>query len=271
MKQQDLGALDGPVLLYGGPYSNAQATKALLAEAARRDIPPTQRICTGDIVAYCGAPVQTVAQVRAEGGAVLAGNCETQLAEGADTCGCGFEDGTTCDRLSAAWYAFADAQIGAEDRAWMAALPDVLTFTHQGQRAAVIHGGVTDVARFLFETSPEAAFAQEVSALRAAVGAVDLVIAGHSGMPFVREVEGLRWINAGAIGMPPNDGEPQTRFAVLADGAVTFHKLSYDIASAHADMLNAGLTQGYHNALRSGWWPSEDVLPADLRRGAEAV
>ena len=32
--------VDGPALLFGGPYSNLEATQAVLAEAARRGIPP---------------------------------------------------------------------------------------------------------------------------------------------------------------------------------------------------------------------------------------
>jgi len=33
-------------------------------------------------------------------------------------------------------------------------------------------------------------------------------------------------------------------------------------------MRRAGLVQGYDTALSTGYWPSEDVLPADLRVAA---
>jgi len=56
-----------PVLIFGGCYGNLQATQALLAEAARRRIPPGRMICTGDVVAYRANPVETVALVRAAG------------------------------------------------------------------------------------------------------------------------------------------------------------------------------------------------------------
>ena len=102
MKHSDLGVLDGDLLLFGGPYSNLQATQAVLTQANVRGIAADHVICTGDIVAYCGAPVATLAAVRAFDGVVLAGNCEVQLAQDADDCGCGFEDGSTCDRLSVA-------------------------------------------------------------------------------------------------------------------------------------------------------------------------
>ena len=44
-------AVDGPTLVFGGPYSNLQATRAVLAEAARRGIPHQRVVCTGDVVA----------------------------------------------------------------------------------------------------------------------------------------------------------------------------------------------------------------------------
>jgi len=96
---------------------------AVLAEAERRGIAGDQIICTGDLVAYCGAPVETVAAVVAAGIHVVIGNCEVQLAADAEDCGCGFESGTACDRLSAAWFAHARRVLGQAERRWMGALP----------------------------------------------------------------------------------------------------------------------------------------------------
>lgn len=265
MKHRDLGVLDGDVMLFGGPYSNLQASDALFAQAAARGIAPDHVICTGDVVAYCGAPAACVAAVRAAGCAVVAGNCEIQLAQGANDCGCGFEEGTTCDRLSVAWYRFAAAQLDAGARAWMGALPDVVTFVHQGRRFGVIHGGVTDVARFIWATDADEVFAQEWAAFEALAGPVDAVVAGHSGLAFTLETSRGLWLNAGVIGMPPHDGGRETRFAVLGGGEARIERLSYDVQGAVADMDAAGLPRDYRDALLSGCWPSEDVLPAALR------
>ncbi|WP_135507450.1 metallophosphoesterase family protein [Roseovarius aestuariivivens] len=265
MKIADLGKLSGPVLVFGGPYSNLQAVTALREVAERSGIAPMHVICTGDIVAYCAEAAATLAEIRDWGCTVVAGNCEKQLGAGAGDCGCGFEDGSTCDRLSAGWYAHADAQIGAEDRAWMRGRPDFVLFHHAGLRHAVLHGGLSDISRFLWPVSPEAEFAEELALIRATAGPVDRVFAGHCGLAFSRIVEGVEWVNAGAIGMPANAGRATTQYAMLDEG-VTFQELSYDHSAAHRAMVAAGLTQGYHEALLSGYWPSEDVLPPDLRR-----
>lgn len=265
MKHRDLGALNGAVLLFGGPYSNVQALEALIAVAGTRAITPDHMICTGDVVAYCGAPAASVARIRSLGCGVVAGNCEVQLASGAHDCGCGFEEGTTCDLLSAAWYGFAASKVSADDKLWMGNLPDVVSFTHQGARYAVIHGGVRDIARFIWGSSDEAVFVDEWQAIEDQIGAVDHVIAGHCGIPFIRATPKGQWINAGVIGMPPHDGRQQARFAILDGGEVRIHRLDYDVAGAVRDMEAAKLPEGYRRGLQSGYWPSEDVLPPDLR------
>ncbi|MGC1498001.1 MAG: metallophosphoesterase family protein [Sulfitobacter sp.] len=265
MKHHDLGALDGPIMLFGGPYSNVQALDALIKVAADRAIGADHMICTGDVVAYCGAPRQSVQRVRDMGCAVVAGNCEVQLASGAQDCGCGFEEGSTCDVLSAGWYGFAASAVSAADTAWMANLPDIITFTHQGARYGVLHGGISDVSRFVWGSSDASVFAQEWRLLEAQVGQVDHVIAGHCGVPFIATTPMGRWINAGVIGMPPHDGRQQTRFAILDGGDVQIHRLDYDVTGAVQDMVNARLPMGYRRGLQTGYWPSEDVLPLDLR------
>ena len=257
----DLGSIPGDLWVMGGVCSNLQALRAFADLAAGARV-----LCTGDLVAYCGDPARSVAEVRARGWPVVAGNCERQLAAGPGDCGCGFGEGTACDLLSRGWYAHAMAEVEAADRAWMGALPDIVIFEVHGARWAAIHGGVTAINRFLWPVSPDAAFQQEIKVLEGAVGAVDGVISGHSGIAFTRRIGDIQWVNAGALGVPPHDGACATRYAVLTQAGPEIRRLGYDVAGAVAAMRAAGLEQGYEQALETGWWPSEDILPEALRR-----
>jgi predicted phosphodiesterase len=192
---------------------------------------------------------------------VIAGNCEENLAAGALDCGCGFEEGTACDLLSRAWYAHANRQVTAAHRAWMAGLPYRLSIRlPDGRRLAVLHGGARDISRFIFASAEHKDLAGEIAAT-----GCDGVIAGHCGIPFVRQVGQGVWINAGAVGMPADDGTPRIWFAVLTPGeaglGVEILPLQYDHAAAAAAMRAVGLPEGYAAALGSGLWPSCDVLP----------
>jgi predicted phosphodiesterase len=272
---RDLGTLDGPVLLFGGPYGNREATAALLAEAARRGIPWRRVICTGDVAAYCAEPQACVELIRERGIACVMGNCEEQLAADAEDCGCGFEEGTACAALSDAWFAYCRTALDREAKAWMGRLPRRIAFTLGGRRFAAIHGGVSAINRFVFASTPAPEKAAELDA-----AGTDAVIGGHCGLPFASLVtsEGRTrlWHNAGAIGLPANDGTPRVWFSILTprpDGIrVGFHALAYDHQGAAARMRAAGLPEGYAAALGSGLWPSCDVLPpAELAARGRAL
>lgn len=260
---------DGPVLCFGGPYSNVQALRAVLDEARRLSIPPRRVVCTGDIVAYCADPAASVDLAMASGIAVVMGNCEENLAAGAVDCGCGFEAGTACDLLSRGWYAHADRQLTPAHRAWMAALPHRLAVEVGGRRLAVVHGGAAAISRFLFASASDEALSAEV-----ALTGCDGVIAGHCGLPFTRVVGGALWHNPGAVGMPANDGTPRGWFSVLRPGPdglrIEHRALDYDWAAAAAAMRAAGLAEGYAAALGTGLWPSLDALP-DRERARSGV
>ena len=261
---------DGPVLLFGGPYSNLEATAAVLDEARRLAIPADRIICTGDVVAYCGSARETTELVRASGIHVVKGNCDEQLALDADDCGCGFPDGSACDRLAAAWYAHARTQVSDVDRVWFGQLPERINLEISGARLAVVHGSVSQMNAFVFAGSPSGEKRREL-----ALADVDGVVGGHSGLPFSEIIDGKLWHNAGVVGMPANDGMPRVWFSILTpiDGnglSITHRSLVYDCAGAMSAMERAGLPPDYRIALSSGVWPSHDVLP-DTERGMTGV
>jgi predicted phosphodiesterase len=250
----------GPVLLFGGCYSNLQATRALLDRARQLGIPAERIVCTGDVVAYAADPVATVGLVRAAGVHVVMGNCEESLGAGAADCGCGFPDGSACDRLSVAWYAHADSLLDEDDRAWMRDLPRRINIAIGGRRLAVVHGSPGSINRFVFASAPD-----EVVRDLIAESGCDGVIGGHCGIPFTRIVDGRLWHNPGAIGVPANDGTSRVWFSLMrvAEHGIQFEHipLAYDHAAASADMHRAGLPEGYADAMVTGLWPSTDVLP----------
>jgi predicted phosphodiesterase len=257
---KNLGNLTKPLLVFGGPYSNLQATTALFEQAAGMGIPAEQIICTGDVVAYCAAPVETTDLIRQSGIHVVQGNCEVSLGEDADNCGCGFDEGSTCDRLSAQWFDYARQQLDPASAKWMADLPAQIRFEMTGRTFAVVHGAPSAINRFVFPSTDAGEKQREILST-----GCDGVIGGHSGLPFTQEIDGLLWHNAGVIGLPANDGTPRTWFSLIrpeADGIrIEHHTLDYDADAAARDMRLAGLAEEYARTLTSGLWDNCDILP----------
>jgi len=252
-------------LIFGGVYSNLAALKAFTALAHGSEIPPTNMICTGDVVAYCAEAQGCVDHIRALNCPVLAGNCEVQLAVGSEDCGCGFAEDSTCSLLSKGWYEHARKDVTLESKAWMKTRPDRIVFTHRSKRYGVIHGGARDISKFIWPVSSDQEIEAEIHQLQQQIGPVDCVIAGHSGIAMDRTINGVRWINSGAIGMPPNDGDYRGAFARILRDDVRFERFAYDVQATRNAMVGAGLTQGYHEAVETGYWPSEDTLPEEMR------
>jgi predicted phosphodiesterase len=249
----------GPLLVFGGPYGNLEATEAILAEARRRAVPAGNIVCTGDLSAYCADPQDVLDLLRSSGIRIVTGNCEESLASEAADCGCGFAEDSACAVLSTQWYSYVDQNVDAESRRWMVSLPRQLELEINGRRLVVVHGGVTSINRFVF-ASCDTAIAEELAACDC-----DGVIAGHCGLPFTREVDGRLWHNAGVVGMPANDGTPRVWFSTLTpadDGIlVEHHPVDYHYAMAVAKIRRSGLPEGYAAALETGLWPSCDILP----------
>lgn len=261
----DLGRFEDPVLVCGGAYSNLEALRALLEAADALSIPPRRIIHTGDVIAYCASPAESAELLRASRIHAIQGNVEQSLSASEPDCHCGFAAGSACATLSAQWFAYADARIGDELRQWMGQLPHHLSFEMGHVSARVIHGGTTQINRFLFASHPESDFEPEFAAAGAG-----MILAGHSGIPFTRRMGGRVWHNSGPLGLPANDATPRVWFSVLTpeeEGVhIEHHVLDYDYEKAREKMLKAGLCRDYAETLRTGLWPSLDVLPRPERK-----
>ncbi|MDA3904324.1 MAG: metallophosphoesterase family protein [Desulfuromusa sp.] len=267
----DLGRLSGPVLVFGGPYSNLAATRAMRQRADDLQIPSAQVICTGDVIAYCAEPQETLQLIRNWGISVVQGNCEESLGADAPDCGCGFAEGTTCSLLSVEWYQYATRKISTDDRVWMQNLPRSITFKLAGRTLKVVHGGVNQNNRFIFPSTPEAVKREELD-----LADSDILIGGHSGIPWGQKIDQRVWLNSGVIGLPANDGTPDGWFLLLSpergDIRCNWQRLSYAAVQAGHNMCEAGLQSGYAKTLVTGLWPSMDVLPvAERSRRGKAI
>ena len=266
-RTRNLGRFDAPVLVCGGAYSNLEALEALFEAAARLGIANDHVIHTGDVIAYCADAAAAVELLRRSGAHAIQGNVEESLAASLPDCGCGFNEDSLCDKLAAEWFSYADAHTGPELRRWMGLLPHHLTLELAGVRLRAVHGSVQEINRFVFASQPDCVFETEFAHVDA-----DIVVAGHSGIPFTRRVGSRVWHNSGSLGLPANDGTPRVWFSVLTPEdrgiRIDHHALEYDHARTQSKMLNAGICTEYTETLSSGLWPSLDVLPDAERQRA---
>lgn len=259
------------LFLFGGCYSNLQATQRIKEIADGIGFSPDQIICTGDIVGYCAQPEETVQLIMNWGIKSIAGNVEIQLRSGEMDCGCNFEEGSRCDTFSRQWFPYAKERLSATSVNWMNTLPNSMKFTIAGKKFHVLHGGTDDISEFIFESTPidrKLAIFEQTKA--------DVIIAGHSGIPFEQEIvanNGLekRWINPGVIGMPANDGTARCWYGILDLKTFDYQLKAFDYANETASnlMIMNKLPNEYAKTLVTGIWDNCDILPSEetLKQG----
>lgn len=260
----DIGTLKGKILIFGGAYSNLQATEALLAVAVQEEISSDRIFCTGDSVGYCGNPEEVVQLLKQSGLRSIAGNVELNLRDEADDCGCNFNEGSRCDLFSKMWYPFAQKRLSDSSMEWIQQLPDQIRFQYAGKRIHLLHGSARNVSEFVFLSSPE-----EVKQHSLSMTGADVVVAGHCGIPFEQTIGEKTWLNAGVIGMPANDGTPRVWYLILDDttGTLTweFKVLDYDFKAASNAMTAEPLPPTYAQTLKTGIWDNMEILPEKER------
>ncbi len=266
----DPANIDDRLLIFGGPYSNFAATVAMRQRALDLGISADRVICTGDLVAYCAEPDQTLQLIRDWGIRVVMGNCEESLAFSEPDCGCGFDADSSCSTLAITWYRYADRRVTPEQRRWMQSLPRHIDFQLSGTRFKVVHGSPSSINEFVFASQDPGA---KLTQIRQAD--VDVIIGGHCGIPFGQRIEDGYWLNAGVIGMPANDGGSHAWYMLIEPGDsaldVSWHRLDYDHQTSLETTIAAGMPE-YGHALASGIWPSMDILPeTECRQSGEPI
>lgn len=250
------------ILVFGGPYSNFQATKKMQEIAIDLGFTPDRIICTGDIVGYCAEPQSTVDLIKDWGIHVIAGNVEVQLAQGQEDCGCNFEEGSRCANFSQTWFPYAQIHVSQESKEWMKSLTTFAKFHFNDISLGVIHGGLNDVSQFIFKSTP-----LEIKKSVFSILGVDIVLAGHCGIPFHQKINDKLWVNAGVIGMPANDGKNHVWYAIvnLENKKVEHLSIEYDWKTAKVKMTQNDLPSSYAHTLETGLWDNMEILP-DLEK-----
>lgn len=270
---RQLPDISGTLLVFGGVYSNLQALEALQQNAKELKIPSTNIICTGDIAGYCAQPEECFQLVENWGIAAIAGNVEIKLREEENNCGCNFSEGGRCNIFSKNWYAFAASKMTEQRKDWLLSLPDFLSFQFGLHKCFVLHGSQANTAEYIFKSSPWELKQHSFKAADA-----DVILAGHSGLPFAQQQENKLWLNSGALGMPANDAGTHVWYALLwlndkGELCYSFEKLDYDYKKAAALMLDNELPAAYAQTLQNGLWDNCEILPEEEagKQGKEIV
>ena len=203
------------VLLISDVHSNLPALDAVLGKAKFEDV-----IFMGDVVDYGPFPFEVLSRLEGLGAKRVLGNHDVAAAFGVDC------------RSSQKTH---EAAVRTRERITLQMMPKSALQT-LGRAERTLDAAYGDLRVKALHAAPGDELYRYISrdeAARLEVKGVDLLLLGHTHVPY--EVKDrARWIvNPGSVGMP-KDGDPRASFAILdtSKREVQFDRAEYDIEGA---------------------------------------
>lgn len=216
-------------------HGNPDALDAVLADPRAAD--PDAVVIGGDVVpgAYAAAALDRLQALKGEVH-WLRGNGERETAAAAVD-GSPHADGDTAAEMAA----LTAAQLGAERARALGDLP--LTVTVNG--ILFCHATPRSDEELLTRISPAERWSEALRGVGAA-----LVVAGHTHQQDDRMVDGVRFVNAGSVGLP-YEGDSDARWLWIEDGVPRLRRTAYDAVAVGERMRAdfAPLAESVHASL----------------------
>ena len=237
-------------------HANLPALESVLTDIAKRpDVDATYHL--GDLVGYAPWPNETVALLRANDIAGVAGNYDSTVATDYKHCGCRYEDERQ-EQLSHVSYDWTRRNISPETKDQLGELPfrvdlKPLGGHTSGPTVVLVHGTPTLNTLYWTEDRPDS-FCSKMGE-HAGAKAGDVICFGHTHKPWHRVVEGVHFVNTGSVGRP-KDGDWRAGYVLLDIGAgeprVEFVRVEYDVERTARGILESDLPHDFADYLRSG-------------------
>lgn len=229
------------ILIMSDVHGNAEALNAL-------NEPYDELWVLGDLVTYGPEPIEVVQHLRERASLIVRGNHDHAVGYNVDP------------RCSPPFRAMAEATrqlamktLSDDDKRFLRDLPLTASVERDRQRFLLCHATPSDPL-FAYCPPDSPAWSQESASVDA-----DIILVGHTHLPFVKRFGARTVVNPGSLGQP-KEGGPDGSYAVWQDGEVTLRKVPYPVdrtvAKIRALPLPVGIADALEHLLRTGIPPT---------------
>lgn len=182
-------------------------------------------VCAGDIVGYGAFPNECCRIVRDLANRSVLGNHERAALTKVTT----WMNPHAAD--AAIWTS---ENLSASSREFLETLTNGVRFKAGDASVAMFHGSPRSTEEYIYE--------EDASEALLGPEGTDVLVLGHTHVPFVKPIGKRLIVNPGAVGQP-RDGDPRACYAVLdtSTGKCTIRRVDYDIVAAASAIEGAGL------------------------------
>jgi len=199
------------LLIVSDIHANLEALQAVLRESH------DELWVLGDLVNYGPNPSEVVDLVRSHASLVVQGNHDYAIGNGSDPqCSKAFRE------MARAMQEHTEPLLSADQRAFLRSLPRTVARTIDGYRFLLCHATPTEPL-FHYCPAEPAQWAPEIEGLQA-----DMVLTGHTHLPFAMNLEKQRIVNPGSVGQPKH-GAPMACYALWENGHLSLQSCRYPV------------------------------------------
>jgi putative phosphoesterase len=193
-------------------------------------------ICAGDLVGYYPFPNEVVDEMRKRNAICIAGNHDRA---------CVNLDTFNMNPLAASAIFWTVKHISDASMAYLRRLRPRATLNLGGTAAAMFHGSPSNDDEYVFEEDANADLIQLAKA--------QIVISGHTHVPYVKRIPEGVLVNPGSVGQP-RDGDPRASYLIYEEREQDFvlRRIEYPVEEAAKAVASAGLPDYLGARLMSG-------------------
>ena len=217
-------------------HGNLHALKAVIQDAEQRGI--STFLNAGDLTGFGAFPSEVIQLLNSKKTLSVTGNFDVEVL--------GKAKKSNGERKLALRYARKELTKQCEN--YLRGLPAKIILETTGKKLLLVHGSPESIDEHICKDTP-AKRLKELGKMAQA----DIVIIGHSHEQFLRETNGVSFINPGSVGRP-YDENPQAAYAIVAFNplSVEFVRIDYDVRAAASAMRHKNLPESFVQMLLRG-------------------
>lgn len=227
-------------------HGNLSAVEAVLKDIAGRDV--DMQFCLGDLVGYGACPNEVIGLIRANHIPTIMGNYDDGVGYDRNDCGCAYKNQKEIE-LGDRSLAWTKGHVTLENKAYLRGLPHRLELNIYDKRVLLVHGSPRKINEYLFENRPDESVLRIMNSEK-----IDLLICGHTHLPYAKNLRGKYLINCGSVGKP-KDGDPRAGYIIVTltenTAEAEIIRVPYDIEAMAKAIEATDLPHEFADALRN--------------------
>jgi len=226
-------------------HSNIEALNAVLNSIKANNC--DKIICLGDLVGYGPRPNEVIEKISELNIDSIMGNYDEAVGFYLPYCGCHLDSKVKYlqSQNSLRWT---EENTNEENKVILRQLPEELVFNYKGKTISAYHGSPYSITEYIYGNQQDRLH-EVLDELH-----TDILLLGHTHLPYIKWVGEKLIINPGSVGKP-KDGDNKASYVLLElndNVNAEVIKVTYDIDKVIEDMNKTSLLKEFGEMLRLG-------------------